>query len=137
MNCKLKTTTIEGVPQWAVTYIVNRDGSGLDAEELKMVDDWLEDLRKSGIVLLCPIDGSENEFSPYPAFGLSSSTVDFKAKILPSEWKVTLRDALECVRHVKAYSAAEAIKIAKSEIEEGANNWVAVGKTRASAVLEK
>lgn len=137
MNCKLKTTTLEGVPQWAVTYIVNGDGSGLNGEDLKMVDDWLDNLRKSGIVPLCPIDGSENEFSPYPAFGLGSNTVDFEAEILPSEWKVTLRETMECIRHVKAHSAAEAIRIAKSEIAEGVNNWDTVGNMRARAEIEK
>ena len=137
MNCKFKTTTVEGVPQWAVAYIVNGDKSGLDGEDLKMVDDWLENLRKSGIVPLSPIEGSENEFSQYSAFGLGSSTVDFDAEILPSEWKVTLRETVECVRHVKAHSAAEAIRIAKSEIEEGVNNWDTVGKMRARAVIEK
>lgn len=85
MSCKLKTTTVEKVPQWATTYIVYGDDSGINEEDKKLVDDWIEKLNKHGLRLICPVDGSESEFEPYPAFGLASSTVDYTAEVIQVE----------------------------------------------------
>lgn len=70
---------VRNVPQWAVCYLVNSDDSGLTPEDKSMVDRWVADLLAEGLELLCPIDGSENEFCSAPAFGLACGTVDFVA----------------------------------------------------------
>lgn len=70
---------VRNVPQWAVNYLVNADSSGLSDEDRQMVDKWILKLAGEGLELLCPIDGSENEFCSAPAFGLACGTVDFVA----------------------------------------------------------
>ena len=80
----IKTTTIRNVPQWATTYIMYSDDSGLNDEDKKLVDDFEDNLLKKKLRLICPIDGTENEFEPYPAFGLSCDTVDWTAEEVDS-----------------------------------------------------
>ena len=79
--CSTSLTPVKGVPQWAVNYLVYSDDSGLTPEDKSMVDQWTAELlAEEGLELLCPIDGSENEFSSSPAFGPACGTVDFMAK---------------------------------------------------------
>ncbi len=78
----IETTVVEGIPQWAVDYFVNAETSALDEEDLKLVTDYEKKLLKNGLRLICPIEGTENEFNPYPAFGLACDTVDFDAEVL-------------------------------------------------------
>ena len=80
----IKTDVIEKVPQWATTYIMYNDDSGLNDEDKKLVDDFEDNLLKKKLRLICPIDGTENEFEPYPAFGLSCDTVDWTAEEVDS-----------------------------------------------------
>lgn len=83
-----KFETVEDIPQWAVCYIVNSDDSGLDPEGRKMVDDYVKRLlEKEHLRLVCPIDGSENEFCSAPAFGLACGTMDFEAEKVPDDGK--------------------------------------------------
>lgn len=80
-SCHGRTVKVEKIPVWAVTYLVNGDDSGLTPEDKKMVDDYVERLlEKKHLRLLGPIDGTESEFEPYPAFGLACGTVDFAAE---------------------------------------------------------
>jgi hypothetical protein len=60
------------IPSWSLCYLINNDDSGLNDDEIAMVDSWLETLPK-GFSLDC---GSEEEFSAYPEFGLACSTVN-------------------------------------------------------------
>ena len=79
--CSTSLTPVKGVPQWAVNYLVYGDDSGLSPDDIGMVDRWVEGLRSGeGLELLCPIDGSENEFCSSPTFGPACGTVDFMAK---------------------------------------------------------
>jgi len=71
---------VENVPQWAVGYLVNGDASGLETYDKTLVDEWTEKLKAEGLELLAPIDGSENEFCMWPAFGKACGTVDFAAR---------------------------------------------------------
>ena len=75
----MKTMTIENVPQWAVNYIINGDISGLEQQDIEMVNQYLLGLADEGFRLTSPIEGSENEFCAYPEFGKACSTVDFEA----------------------------------------------------------
>lgn len=71
---------VENVPQWAASYLVNGDASGLETYDKSLVDEWTGKLRAEGLELLAPVDGSENEFCSAPAFGLACGTVDFAAR---------------------------------------------------------
>ncbi len=78
----IETTVVEGVPQWAVCYFVNADMSGLDEEDLKLVTEYEKNLLGQGLRLITPIEGTEDAFNPYPAFGLACDTVDFYAEVI-------------------------------------------------------
>lgn len=80
-----ETQKVENVPRWAVCYLVNDDASGLDPDDKKMVDDFVDHLAGQGLRLICPIDGTENEFCSCPAFGLACETVDFDAEVIDEE----------------------------------------------------
>lgn len=68
------TTEIEGIPDWAASYLVNGDDSGLSEEDKAEVDGYVDDLASEGLVLVHPIEGTENEFDSYPAFGKACAT---------------------------------------------------------------
>lgn len=77
------TLKIERIPQWAVCYLVNSDDSGLTLDDKNTVDDYVDRLRETEhLRLVCPVDGTENEFCSRPAFGLACGTVDFFAERL-------------------------------------------------------
>lgn len=82
-SCHGRTVKVEGIPQWAVGYIVNGDPDGLSPKDRALVEDYVA--RRAvpgGFRLICPIEGTENEFNPHPAFGLACRTVDFAAEEL-------------------------------------------------------
>lgn len=60
--------SIHQVPEWAVSYIVNGDASGLSDEEQKIVDDFLNENFPDGFV---PVVNEKNkqELNVVPAFG--------------------------------------------------------------------
>lgn len=64
------------IPTWALCYLVNSDDSGLDAEDKKTVDEWVERTRNGGRIDVCPTPDSEPYFSRYPAFGLACDVED-------------------------------------------------------------
>lgn len=81
-SCHGRTVKVERIPQWAVCYLVNSDDSGLSSDDKKQVDEYVKRLLKEEhLRLVCPIDGTENEFCTHPAFGLACGTVDFAAMI--------------------------------------------------------
>lgn len=71
--------TIEGVPNWAVCGLVNGDWSGTPDADRKMAEKWEKGLNDEGYTLTSPIEGTHNDFNPYPAFGDACDTVDFYA----------------------------------------------------------
>lgn len=82
-----ETQKVENVPQWAVPYFVNGDVSDMDAEDIRLATEFENKLLEEGLRLICPIDGTENEFCSYPAFGLACDTVDFEAEVLKKDGK--------------------------------------------------
>ena len=120
---KVKFTTIEKVPDWATTYIAYGDASALSAKDKALVDEFVAGLAKKGLMMIWPIDGTESEFEPYPAFGLASGTVDWTAEVLPSEFHVRVRRTMECLVEVKAHSKAEAKREALLKCAEEDQTW--------------
>lgn len=65
------------IPSWALCYLINGDDSALDAEDKKLVDDWVERMREGGrIDVCCPEEGGEEYFCRHPAFGLPCNVED-------------------------------------------------------------
>lgn len=80
---KTKFKTVRNIPCWAATYFVNADTSGLSEEDLKLCRDYKDRLlRDSGLKLVCPIDGTRNEFSSCPAFGPACDVEDYSAQVV-------------------------------------------------------
>ena len=124
----IKTKTIRNVPQWATTYIAYNDDSGLTDEDKKLVDDFEQELLKQGLRLVCPVEGSENEFEPYPSFGLACDTVDWTAEVLPKTYELEFRETLVAVVQVEAHSRREAIAKANKMLEDGRDGWDSIGQ---------
>lgn len=78
----MKTDVVKRIPQWAVTYLEYNDDSSLEPSDKELVDRFVDKLLKDGFRLIAPVDGSESEFEPYPAFGLACGTVDYTVEIL-------------------------------------------------------
>jgi hypothetical protein len=78
----VNTDVVERVPQWAVTYLEYGDDSSLEPHDKVLVDRFVDKLLKEGFRLVAPVDGSESEFEPHPAFGLACETVDYIVEIL-------------------------------------------------------
>jgi hypothetical protein len=58
------------VPEWAICYIEYGDHSGMDDEEIAMVDEWL-----SRYTVPTFSYGTDPHFTAYPAFGLACNAV--------------------------------------------------------------
>ena len=65
---------VEGIPDWATSYLVNGDDSGLSEEDKADVDRYVDTLASEGLALAHPIEGTEKEFDRYPAFGKACAT---------------------------------------------------------------
>lgn len=72
----------DNIPEYALSYLVNGDASGIDDEDQANCDEWLksitEKLQKQypglGVDLVIS-DNDEGSFRPYPAFGLACNCV--------------------------------------------------------------
>lgn len=67
----MRHTSIEPIPTWALPYIINGDPTGLEDEDIKMVDDAIRDYK---IEIVQPIYGQY--FSIHPLFGLPAMVED-------------------------------------------------------------
>jgi hypothetical protein len=73
----------EDVPEWALSYLVNSDASGLEDEEIEEIDDWYNHMASRLMEQYpCVVDLVFNDeeyygdnFTPYPAFGKACNTV--------------------------------------------------------------
>lgn len=74
------------IPTWAICYLVNSDDSGLDAEDRKTVDEWVERTRNGGRIDVCPLPDAEPYFTGYPAFGLACDVEDCDVVVDMSPW---------------------------------------------------
>ena len=74
------------IPTWAICYLVNADASGLDAEDKKTVDEWVERTRNGGRIDVCPPPDAEPYFAPYPAFGPACDVEDCDVMVDMTPW---------------------------------------------------
>ena len=63
------------IPEWAVSYLEYNDPSGLEEDDVKMVDKYVDDIVSKGYRLV--YDGENLGFCPYPEFGLASDCVRY------------------------------------------------------------
>lgn len=70
---KIKDRMTVQIPAWAMPYIFNADCSGIEDEDIKLVDDWFESLKKEGWgypeISLVDHD-ADPSFTYCPEFGL-------------------------------------------------------------------
>lgn len=65
------------IPMWAMSYLVNSDGSSLDEQDRKTVDDWREKTRQGGRIDVVPTYKEDSAyFCRHPAFGLPTDVED-------------------------------------------------------------
>lgn len=74
--------TIEKIPTWALCYLINGDPTGLNNDDIAVVDEWYN-INRVVIVSTPDIQGGENNpyFSRFPAFGLPTDVVDCQVEI--------------------------------------------------------
>ena len=65
----MKAEIVENVPEWASCYLMYGDESGLTASNKVQILGFLDGLRRDGLLLVAPVEGSRNEFCAHPAFG--------------------------------------------------------------------
>jgi len=81
----VKTLSVR-IPTWALCYLVNSDDSGLDAEDKKTIDEWVERTRNGGRIDVCPPLDVVPYFTSYPAFGLACDVEDCDVVVDMSPW---------------------------------------------------
>ena len=80
----IESYTVE-VPEYALCYIVNNDASGLNDEDIKNTDNFMEEYydrasELKGHVIFSTTE-EEGSFNPFPEFGLACNTVTCKILI--------------------------------------------------------
>lgn len=120
----MRTTIVRNVPRWAVQYLEDSGNKeGLLDDDVKEIEDFKAELARERLSLLCPKDGTENEFCSCPAFGLATATVDYIAGIIAPKWEVTFTETQECVVLAEGYTKKEARANAEKYLEGGCLNW--------------
>ena len=76
----------EDVPNYALSYIINGDASGIDDDDQENADDWMqffEDKAKElGGTVTYSVTEDTNDFCSHPAFGLACDTTKVDILIL-------------------------------------------------------
>lgn len=71
----MKTT--ESLPIWSLNYCINGDSTGLNEEEMSMIDKWMQDWQ---VEIISPKTDEEGNYQPsfshYTLFGLAADVVD-------------------------------------------------------------
>lgn len=68
----------EPLPIWALSYLINSDPSGLNDEDIAIIDKWCEENNISVVCTASDKEGEECEpyFTHYSAFGLPTDVID-------------------------------------------------------------
>ena len=76
----VKFETVEDIPTWATCWLMYGENDGLTPEDMAEVSAFVLELEAAGLRLVCPIDGTENEFCARPAFGLACAVQNWTAE---------------------------------------------------------
>ena len=72
-----KFGVVENVPDWAACYLMYGDESGITAADKIEIIGFLDGLRREGLRIVAPVDGTHNEFCTRPAFGGACAVDDW------------------------------------------------------------
>lgn len=65
-----RNTSVEKIPTWSIGYIINGDSTGLTEDEIRMIDNWLNEWQ---VEIVSPITDGQGNAQPYfshcPLFG--------------------------------------------------------------------
>lgn len=66
-----RNISVEKIPTWSIGYIINGDSTGLTEDEIRMIDNWLNEWQ---VEIVSPITDGQGNAQPYfshcPLFGL-------------------------------------------------------------------
>ena len=69
--------TRESIPEWALCYCINSDATGLNEEEILIINEWMQDWQ---VEIISPIADEEGNyhtfFTHYPLFGLATDVIE-------------------------------------------------------------
>ncbi len=69
--------TRESIPEWALCYCVNGDATGLNEEEISIINEWMQDWQVEIISPIADEEGNHHSFfTRYPLFGLPTTAVE-------------------------------------------------------------
>lgn len=73
------------IPDYAMCYLVNGDPSGLEDEDIKTIDEWVNEMlgdEYSSIIVGVPSDDQETYFHWNPEFGLACDVWDIDVVLI-------------------------------------------------------
>jgi len=76
------------IPEYALSYLINGDDSGLNTEDIQAIDSYMmtfenESESVNGSIVICsPEENQESYFIASPAFGLACTVQDIHILIL-------------------------------------------------------
>jgi hypothetical protein len=85
---KIKSLYEEKIPDYALSYLINGDNSGITSEDIKVIDDYMEEFYNEAescngnVVIELTEDQEESYFTWSPAFGLACNVYDCNIAIL-------------------------------------------------------
>ena len=62
------------LPDYAASYLVNGDSSGISEEDIQNIDNWIDSYYEGYSGLIWDIEGEEGSFDSCPPFGLACNT---------------------------------------------------------------
>ena len=82
---KIETYKVE-IPDYALSYLINDDSSGIDEAEIKLIDEFMQEYydeakKVKGSVIIDVID-EEGSFNAFPEFGLACNTFSCNIHII-------------------------------------------------------
>ena len=64
----------EPIPVWALCALINADYTGLEDEDIELVNRWMDETGYT--IVCCPSEEDEMYFEPFPPFGLATDVIE-------------------------------------------------------------
>lgn len=71
---EVQERSLEPIPSWALSSIINADDTGLEKEEVELIQEWFAETGYDYVY--CPSDNQQPYFTNYPAFGKPCDVFD-------------------------------------------------------------
>ena len=69
---------VEKIPVWAISALIYGDYSGLEDEDIALIENWINETRYD---VVCPPEQEDYYFTSRPAFGLACDVYDCECLI--------------------------------------------------------